>query len=187
MDAMSQEARQQKIREIKEYFENRMDTWTKSCKVGLNVIFHVDKSGCSIHVNLDHLGKEEVVKLIGEGKLYEEIMILYELAHLPYAVSYVMGPLGSDDSYFHIIDRVAILLDQAFHPLHEEQYDKDKMELVSRNLLYMEEDLMPPPRIREGIAWLEEKRGQRPRTPWYKRIARVLVAWLKRRKNGELS
>lgn len=159
-DKNNRKERQQKIKVIKEYFQKHIGGESKSCDIGLDVRFSFEKSGCGLYFSLDNLGKDKVMRLIGEGKLYEEIMLLYELAHLPYARFHTMNMIVGNQ-YFDIIDRVIIFLGEAFHPLQEEKYKKLRDSFINFSLVNLEgRDVYL---INKGIAWItQRKTGKLP-------------------------
>jgi len=118
------------------------------CKIGLKLYFGIDNSRCNLEVNLDNLTKAEICDLIKQGYLYDEIMILYKLAHLPYTT---YCRLNINCLNFDIIDRVSIHLHRAFHPL-----EKDKYVNLNGFCPYLEKD----DRIERGIAFVNRLRSK---------------------------
>lgn len=138
---MTIKAEDWRLKSSRDYFVNRE---LRRRNVYLNVDIHFrNNSQYYISFNLDHLEKEKIEKLISEGKLRNEVLFLYDLAHLPYAEVWLMGVNIDEHTKFKIIDCVLLSIEGTYaHP-------------------YLGDDS----RIEEGIAWIKqrvesEKKGQ---------------------------
>jgi len=154
--------RKEKQREIDDliaYFTDLVKTITiPELDIGLHIRFRIDKTECCLEIGLPHVGKKEIIRLIGEGKLYGEILTLYTLAHLPYATYYQMNvdPYG-----FDIIDLVTIHLHDAFHPLHKAAYKH----VIDKHIYSQQLEIKPLPNdcLAMGIDWMKQRRkGRKP-------------------------
>lgn len=134
---------------LREYLVNRVgEPQIRLGEICLNVgAYTKNNSRCYICFNLDHLGKEGVNKLIREGKLYNEILFLYDLAHLPYAEAYPIGVYIDEHTIFEIIDRVHLSIEGTY----EDPY------------------LGGDPQIEQGIAWLQQKVNRKFQIPCQRR------------------
>ena len=90
---------------------------------GLHIRPVIGESECSIGIDLDHINDDKIVELINNGKLSNEIMTLYILAHLPF-VQVCTKTIRIDDEYFNMVDRVIIYLNNTFHPLDRTKYNE---------------------------------------------------------------
>jgi hypothetical protein len=88
------------------------------CRQGLTLVMGGKGDHPYLAVSLDHLTKIQIQDLLKAGKLTDELLFLYELAHLPFADAYQMH---LHDPNVYIIDRVAISLAGFFNV-----YDKKK-------------------------------------------------------------
>jgi hypothetical protein len=155
-DKMVRQMYNEKIEKVKYFFEALSKKKLGICKVGMNVRFNIDESNCHLFIDLDNLEKDKIINLIAEGKLREEITILYNLAHLPYAECHSLnvglpgidlitnGKLHFDN--FDIIDRVSIDLNKAFHPLSKD---------VAKKIIFIHPYLGDVPAIENGIAYFK--------------------------------
>ncbi len=109
------------IAKIPEYWRHKKSSGQYKCRHGFTFDFHSNTNECSIEISLAHLTKPEIIDLLSKGKLNDELLVLYELAHLPFAEHTLMrvGGLECD-----IVDYVKIRLDKAFSPLDKNQYLK---------------------------------------------------------------
>lgn len=141
-----------KIQKIIDYFRVIKRERTSPCDVGLNVNFIVGEKTAYLHFNLDNYDKDEMIRMLEEGKLYEEVMLLHRLAHLPYALCYLMK-VSTFGNFFRMVDRVVLLLEWCFNPFNKAKYkDLDQVrgiweikKLPSRHYK----------RIEDGIRWME--------------------------------
>ena len=120
------------ISKIPTYWRNRNFTAQYKCCIGLTFGFHFHHNKCHIEISLTHLTKEEIVKLLKKGKLHDELLTLFELAHLPFAEYCTMN---IDGLSFDIIDYVKIRLDLALNPKDNKQYGKHWKFMLSRDQL----------------------------------------------------
>lgn len=152
-----EEERAEIIDQVSRFFKKLIGAKSGTCRLGLNVGFYTGEGTPYISFNLDHLGKEKVIDLLEEGKLYEEVMLLYRIAHLPYALWCYSMDISIGKNSFCIIDRASILLGEAFHPLDEEKL-KNKEEL--RGLFHAARgDIWFRGKLENGISWLEQRRA----------------------------
>lgn len=156
---------QQSIKELMTYFQDMVSTASPTLEFGLSIGFHISSSECCLHLNLDHLDKQKILRLISDGKLYDEIMILYQLAHLPYAD---FNSMNVDPYGFKIIDRVQIHLHIAFNPLHEHKYIEHEEKIFvhvrewylnpSQKALKQKDPWNDPHKyLNKGLVWLRQK------------------------------
>jgi hypothetical protein len=117
------------ISKIPSFWSNRNFIAQYTCRTGLTFGFHSHQNKCYIEISLAHLTKEEIVKLLKKGKLHDELLTLYELAHLPFAEYGLMNIDGLD---FDIIDYVKIRLDIAINPKDHRQYGENWEFMLSR-------------------------------------------------------
>ncbi len=117
------------ISKIPTFWKNRNFIAQYKCRTGLTFGFHFHQNNCYIEISLAHLTKEEIVNLLQKGKLNDELLTLYELAHLPYAEYGLMNIDGLD---FDIIDYVKIRLDMAINPKDHSQYGENWEFMLSR-------------------------------------------------------
>ena len=117
------------ISKIPTFWENRKFTTQYKCLTGFTFDFHSHQNNCYIEISLSHLTKEEIIKLLKKGKLHDELLTLYELAHLPFAEYGLMNINGLD---FDIIDYVRLRLDMAINPNDHRQYGENWEFMLSR-------------------------------------------------------
>lgn len=117
------------ISQIPTFWGNRKFIAQYQCRTGLTFGFHSHQNKCYIEISLAHLTKEEIVNFLEKGKLHDELLTLYELAHLPFAEYGLMNIDGLD---FDIIDYVKIRLDLAFNPKDHSQYVENWEFMISR-------------------------------------------------------
>lgn len=117
------------ISKIPTFWRNRNFTAQYKCRMGLTFRFYSHQNNCYIETSLAHLTKDEIVNLLEKGKLHDELLTLYELAHLPFAEYGLMNIEGLD---FDIIDYVKIRLDIAFNPKDHSQYGESWEFMLSR-------------------------------------------------------
>lgn len=125
-----------------EFWENRKFSHSYICRIGLTFDFHTDDRECYLEVSLTHLTKPQILQLLDQGKLIEEIRVLYELARLPFTEHHIMNVNGTG---INIVDYVKINFDKAFNPLENDQYLKHWDNLYQkaftwRDLEYNEEE-----------------------------------------------
>jgi hypothetical protein len=120
------------ISKIPTFWNNRNFTAQYKCLTGLTFSFHFHQNKCYIEISLAHLTKEKIVKLLKKGKLNDELLTLFELAHLPFAEYSLMN---IDGLGFDIIDYVKIRLDLALNPKDYKQYGKHWKFMLSRDQL----------------------------------------------------
>ncbi len=107
-------------------FINAQDQ-TYRCRYGFEIRLLTSSGNPHIGISLDHLDRQTIIDLTKSGELTNELLLLYELAHLPFAEGYRMHLVDADfDTY--IVDRVRIDLDKAFNVLNKDQW-------VERSLL----------------------------------------------------
>jgi hypothetical protein len=117
------------ISTIPTYWNKRNFIAQYKCLQGLTFGFHSHQNKCSIEISLVHLSKDEIITLLKKGKLHDELLTLYELAHLPFAEYGLMNIDGLD---FDIIDYVKIRLDLAINPKDHRQYLENWEFMISR-------------------------------------------------------
>jgi hypothetical protein len=117
------------ISKIPTFWRNRNFIAQYKCCTGLTFGFHSHQNNCYIEISLAHLTKEEIIELIKKGQLQDELLTLYELAHLPFAEYGLMNIDGLD---FDIIDYVKIRLDIAINPKDHSQYGHHWEFMLSR-------------------------------------------------------
>ncbi len=117
------------ISKIPTFWRNRNFIAQYKCSMGLTFGFHSVQNKCYIEICLAHLTKEEIIKLLKKGQLHDELLTLYELAHLPFAEYGLMNIDGLD---FDIIDYVKIRLDIAINPKDLHQYVENWEFMLSR-------------------------------------------------------
>jgi hypothetical protein len=117
------------ISKIPTFWRNRNFTAQYKCLSGFTFDFHSHQNNCYIEISLSHLTKEEIIKLLKKGKLNDELLTLFELAHLPFADYSTMNINGLD---FDIIDYVKIRLDLAINPKDYHQYAENWEFMLSR-------------------------------------------------------
>ncbi|NOR13411.1 MAG: hypothetical protein GQ545_09175, partial [Candidatus Aminicenantes bacterium] len=120
------------ISKIPTFWNNRNFTAQYKCLTGLTFGFHSHQNKCYIEISLAHLTKEKIVKLLKKGKLNDELLTLFELAHLPFAEYCLMN---IDGLGFDIIDYVKLRLDLALNPKDYKQYGKHWKFMLSRDQL----------------------------------------------------
>ncbi len=114
------------LSKIREYLSNHNDILPTH---GLVVFLNVHNDELDLEFSLDHL-KDSVnwLSLMKEGKLDNEIKLLYYLAHLPYAESWTMHLYDNHQQKFYIVDRIILKFKNFFS---EKNYKKDKHKLFS--------------------------------------------------------
>ena len=113
---------------------------------GLAVKFNIS----SIEFSLDHLTKYEVDTLVSGEELYDELMVLYSMAHLPSASSGKREvAINGEKGNFYIIDRVLINLPLGFNPFNEQALKKYNRVFLNGDLLAIEDT--------NAIHWMENK------------------------------
>jgi hypothetical protein len=117
------------ISKIPTYWNKRNFIAQYKCLQGLTFGFHSHQNKCYIEISLVHLSKDEIITLLETGKLHDELLTLYELAHLPFAEYGLMNIDGLD---FDIIDYVKIRLDLAIDPKDHRQYLENWEFMLSR-------------------------------------------------------
>ena len=117
------------ISKIPTFWRNRNFTAQYKCRMGLTFRFYSHQNNCYIEISLAHLTKDEIVNLLEKGKLHDELLTLYELAHLPFAE---YGLMNIEDLDFDIIDYVKIRLDIAINPKDHSQYGENWELMLSR-------------------------------------------------------
>lgn len=110
------------IAKIPAYWRHKKSTGQYKCRQGFTFDFYSDTDECSVEISLAHLTKSEIIGLLSKGKLIDELLVLYELAHLPFAEYSLMRIDGLE---CEIVDYVKIRLDSAFSPLDQSQYLKN--------------------------------------------------------------
>jgi hypothetical protein len=118
------------ISKIPTFWRNRNFIAQYNCCMGLTFGFQSNQNKCYIEISLAHLTKEEIVILLKKGKLHDELLTLYELAHLPFAEYGLMNIVGLD---FDVIDYVKIRLDIAMNPKDHRQYGENWEFMLSRS------------------------------------------------------
>ena len=91
-----------------------------SCRYGFEIRLNLDGDRPAIGISLDHLEKQKIIGLTKSGELTNELLFLYELAHLPFSLAYRMHLLDKGIDVY-IVDRVLIEFGKAFNI-----YDKDE-------------------------------------------------------------
>jgi len=117
------------ISTIPTYWNKRNFIAQYKCLQGLTFGFHSHQNKCYIEISLVHLSKDEIITLLKKGKLHDELLTLYELAHLPFAENSLMNIDGLD---FDIVDYVKIRLDLAINPKGHHQYLENWELMLSR-------------------------------------------------------
>ncbi len=117
------------ISKIPTFWDNRNFIAQYKCRTGLTFGFHSYQNKCYIEISLAHLTKDKIIKLLKEGKLHDELLTLYELAHLPFAE---YGSMNIDGLDFDIIDYVKIRLDLAINPKDSHRYLENWEFMLSR-------------------------------------------------------
>jgi len=117
------------ISKISTFWRNRNFTGQYKCCAGFTFDFHSHQNNFYIAISLSHLTKEEIIKLLKNGKLHDELLTLFELAHLPFAE---YGLMNIDGLNFDIIDYVRIRLDLAINPKDHHQYGENWEFMLSR-------------------------------------------------------
>jgi hypothetical protein len=112
------------------FWRNRNFTAQYKCLTGLTFGFHFQHNKCYIEISLAHLTKEKIVRLLNKGELNNELLTLFELAHLPFTEYCTMN---IDGLSFDIIDYVKIRLDLALNPKDDKQYGKHWKFMLSRD------------------------------------------------------
>jgi len=138
-----------KLTKIKKYFTTIKGKHISTKTFGLDVVFKIDDSKCYIEFVLGS-SKDKICSRINKGKLYDELLVLYTLAHLPYATSCEMNiNIEGEERSFHIIDRVIINLSEAFNPLCEQSLKKYTGAILQGGLIPIE--------ATNAIHWLKKK------------------------------
>ncbi len=120
------------ISKIPTFWNNRNFTAQYKCLTGLTFGFHSHQNKCYIEISLAHLTKDDIIDFLKKGKLNDELLTLFELAHLPFAQYSLMN---IDGLGFDIIDYVKIRLDLALNPKDYKQYGKHWKFMLSRDQL----------------------------------------------------
>lgn len=92
------------------------------CRQGLSIRIAKVDDYYYLDMSLDHLSKERITDLFYRGEIIDEMLLLYELGHLPFADTYVMKMTDAFNT--HIVDRVRIHLDKAFNVFDRAEWAK---------------------------------------------------------------
>lgn len=99
------------------------------CRQGLTLAIGGKGDRPYLAFSLDHLTKIQIQDLLKAGKLTDELLFLYEIAHLPFADAYQM-PLH--DPKVFIIDRVAVYFDGFFNVFDKKKWRGKKPMLLEK-------------------------------------------------------
>ena len=83
-----------------------------------------------LDISLGHLSKERITELFYNGELIDEMLLLYELGHLPFADAYIMKL--SDSPSTHIVDRVRLHFDKAFNVFDRDEWTKHDEQVIEK-------------------------------------------------------
>ncbi len=92
-----------------------------SCRYGFKIRLTMRGEHPGINISLDHLDKPTILRLIDSGELADELLLIYELSHLPFAEA---TTLRLESPKIRVFDSVFIKFSELFNVLDRGQWDK---------------------------------------------------------------
>ena len=103
--------------------------WAYQCSHGFDIRLEFYDGRPQLGISLDQLDKKTIIKLVKASQLSNELLFLFELAHLPFARAYRMH-LVDVDLDVYIVDRISIDLSEAFNVFDKKKWNARKFKAL---------------------------------------------------------